>query len=165
MEDIESYLAGHPFFKDVDGWELQKLAKDARYRKFAAGEYLTREGQKADTFFIVVKGKIRVISDKLTSPDYQEPAPTAIQILKAGEMLGWSWLVPPYEWRFDALASENSEVIALNGKGLREHCETDPKLGYELLKRLATTITDRLAATRMQLAMHSGRPFSQAEGG
>jgi hypothetical protein len=65
--------------------------------------------------------------------------------------LGWSWLIPPYKWRFDARAIETTRAFALDGKCLRGKCDEDPRLGYELLKRIAATIAERLHATRLQM--------------
>ena len=69
----------------------------------------------------------------------------------AGEILGWSWLLPPYQWKFNARAMESIRAIALDGKCLRTKCEENHDLGYELLKRFAQVIEKRLEATRLQL--------------
>ena len=70
-----------------------------------------------------------------------------IQTLGPGEVLGWSWLLPPYEWHYSARAVEPTEVVALNGKELAARCEADHDLGYEMMKRFALVIVQRLAAT------------------
>jgi len=164
MESDEQILAEHPFFKDVDGGYLQQISKGAEHRKFSPGDYVIREGDNADYFFLILKGRINILTDKLESLELEEPVPVPIQTLVQSEILGWSWLVPPYQWRFDAKAVEPTEVIVLDAVYVRKQCEDDPKLGYELLKRLATSVTQRLTATRLQLSMHAGKPFSEAEG-
>lgn len=164
MKQDEMILANHPFFKDVDGWYLQQLTKGSYHQSFHAGEYLIEAGQPADRFFLILKGNVNILTDKLDSIEDAEPAPTAIQTLGAGEVLGWSWIVAPFQWRFDAKAIDSVEVIAINAGYLREKCEEDPRLGYELLKRITVCMTERLIATRLQLALHSGKPFKQAEG-
>jgi hypothetical protein len=78
-------------------------------------------------------------------------APLVVQTLGAGEILGWSWLVPPHHWLFDAVALEQTRAIALDGRCLRGKCEADHDLGYELLKRFALIMEERLEATRLQL--------------
>ena len=75
----------------------------------------------------------------------------AIQSLKEGEVLGWSWMIPPYKWHFDARAFDLTRAIALDGACLREKCEEDHDLGYELMSRFALIIAQRLEATRLQL--------------
>jgi hypothetical protein len=74
-----------------------------------------------------------------------------IATLEEGDIMGWSWLVPPYYWRLDARAVQQTHVLALDGKCLRSKCEENHDLGYELLKRFTQVIEQRLHATRMQL--------------
>ena len=74
-----------------------------------------------------------------------------IQVIEAGDVLGWSWLFPPYSWRFDARTLEPVKAIFFYGTRLREHCEADHDLGYELMKRMAAVVIQRLQATREQL--------------
>ena len=74
-----------------------------------------------------------------------------IRSREAGEILGWSWLVPPYRWHFDARAVELTRAIALDGKCLREKCEEDHDLGYEVMRRFVVIIAQRLEETRLQL--------------
>ena len=78
-------------------------------------------------------------------------AALTIETLGGGEMLGWSWLIPPYRWRFDARAVEMTRAIALDGKCLRAKCEEDHELAYELVKEVASTLGQRLDATRFRL--------------
>jgi hypothetical protein len=66
-------------------------------------------------------------------------------------MLGCSWLIPPYRSRFDARAVEMSRAIALDGNCLRAKCEEDHELGYEPVKEVASTLGQRLDATRFRL--------------
>ena len=71
--------------------------------------------------------------------------------MEAGEVCGWSWLFPPYHWHFDARAVEPTEAIFFYGTRLREQCENDHDLGYELMKRMASVIIRRLQTTRRHL--------------
>jgi CRP/FNR family transcriptional regulator, cyclic AMP receptor protein len=72
-----------------------------------------------------------------------------IQTVGEGSMLGWSWLIPPYRWSFDAQAITETTVLAVDGEKLRDACERDLKLGYELMKRFALLMAKRLNAARM----------------
>jgi len=107
--------------------------------------YIFREGEEANEFYIIRDGKVSL---EIVSPGKE---PIIIQTLESGEVLGWSWLVPPYYWHFDARAVEPTRVVAFDARCLRNKCEEDPKLGYELLKRLVPIIEQRLQATRIQL--------------
>ncbi len=77
--------------------------------------------------------------------------PIMLATLAEGEILGWSWLLPPYQWRLHAHALETVRAIALDGKCLRTKCEQNHDLGYEILKRFAQIMEQRLEATRLQL--------------
>lgn len=104
-----------------------------------------REGEEANQFFLVREGKVAI------EVFVEGRGPLTIQTLSIGEILGWSWLVPPYQYRFDARAVDVVRAIALDGKCLRAKCDGDARLGYELLKRFAVVMTQRLEATRMQV--------------
>jgi len=113
--------------------------------RFDAGAYLFREGENADTFFIIRHGKVSV---ELYGA---QRGTLLIETIQEGDVLGWSWLVPPYKWRFDAKAIELTRAIALDGVCLRTKCDEDHSLGYEVWKRFAHVIEQRLHATRMRL--------------
>ena len=85
--------------------------------------------------------------------------PITVQTIREGEILGWSWLIPPYRWRFDAKAADLTRAIALDGKCLRTKSEEDHDLGYELMKRFAGIIVERLESARLQLLdVYKARP-------
>jgi CRP/FNR family transcriptional regulator, cyclic AMP receptor protein len=145
METLEPLLSKHPFFEGLDSNYLQTLTGCASNVRFPSGQMIFKEGEEANQFFLVREGRVAI------EVFVEARGPVTIQTLSAGEILGWSWLVPPYHWRFDARAVDEVRALALDGKCLREKCETDPRLGYELLRRFALVITRRLEATRIQL--------------
>ena len=145
MHDLQPLLAAHPFFAGLDPEALATVVGCASNVKFEAGQRVFREGEEANQFYIVRQGRIAVEAFSPTR------GPLVIQTVEEGEILGWSWLVPPYRWRFGARAIDLTRAIALDGKCLREKCERDHDLGYELLKRFADVIGERLDATRLQL--------------
>jgi CRP-like cAMP-binding protein len=142
METLEPLLAEHPFCR---GLHLQVIVGCASNVRFNAGQLLFRQGEEASTFYLLRHGRVAI---ELHAP---ERGVITVQTLEPGEVVGWSWLVPPYQWRFDARAIELTRAIALDGKCLREKCEADHDLGYELLKRFAQIVSQRLEATRLQL--------------
>ena len=154
METLERILAEHPFFKEQEARYLQLIVGCAANVRFDAGQFIFREGEEANQFYVIRHGKVAL---EIFAP---ERGPIMIETLGEGEILGWSWLVPPYHWRFNARAVELTRAIALDGKCLRTKCEEDHNLGYELLKRFAHIIEQRLQATRLQLldvyGVHSG---------
>jgi CRP-like cAMP-binding protein len=110
---------------------------------FKAGEVILKEGEEADKFYLIRSGHVAIYINK--------PSEIIIQTIHEGDILGWSWLIPPYRYRFSAKAVENTRALALDGKCLRGKCEKNSDLGYELLKRIVTIFTARLEATRLQL--------------
>jgi CRP/FNR family transcriptional regulator, cyclic AMP receptor protein len=145
METIEPLLAEHPFFKGIEARHLQLLVGCASNVRFNAGEFLFREGEDANTFYVVRFGRVSV---EVYNP---QKGGITIQTLGEGDILGWSWLISPYQWHFDARASELTRAIALDGKCLRGKFENDRDFGYELLKRFSGIMASRLEATRVQL--------------
>jgi len=145
METLERILVEHPFFQGMQDEYLKLLAGCASNVRFNAGEFVLREGEEAHQFYLIRHGKVAL---EVFAP---ERGSITIQTLGEGEVLGWSWLVPPYRWRFDARAIELTRAIALDGKCLREKSEKDCCLGYELLKRFSQVMVEHLQATRFQL--------------
>jgi CRP-like cAMP-binding protein len=145
METLEPILAEHPFIKGLEPRHVQLIVGCASNMRFEAGQFILREGEEANQFYIIRKGRVAL---EVFSP---EQGPIIIDTLGDGEVLGWSWLIPPYHWRFDARAVELTRAIALDGKCLRNKCEEDHDLAYELLKRFAHLMEERLEATRLQL--------------
>jgi CRP/FNR family transcriptional regulator, cyclic AMP receptor protein len=145
METLERILAEHPFAQGLNDRLLKMLGGCASNVRFEASEVVFKEGEEANQFFLIRQGKMSV--------EIYAAERGAVNVLTVGdgEVLGWSWLVSPYHWRFDARALEPTRAIALDGKCLREKSERDHELGYELLKRVAHIMEERLEATRLQL--------------
>ena len=152
MENLERILKEHPFFADFNDEHIALLVGCAKNVVFKAGEFLFREGEAANVFYIIRHGKVVV------ETFVPQKGPISIQTREAGEVLGWSWLVPPYHWHFDARAFELTRTIALDGKCLRDKLEQDHDLGYEIMKRFSLLIAQRLEATRLQLMDIYGDP-------
>jgi CRP-like cAMP-binding protein len=113
--------------------------------QFASGAFIFHEGEDADQFFIIEQGMVAL---EVFIPGR---GAQTISTLHAGEVLGWSWLFPPYRWHFDAQTLEPTRLLAFNAPCLRGVCETDYEIGYPLVRRFAEIITQRLQATRLQL--------------
>jgi CRP-like cAMP-binding protein len=113
--------------------------------RFDAGQFILREGEDANYFYLIRHGKVAL------EIFAGHRGPITVETLEDGDIVGWSWLFPPYRWRFDARAVEITRAIALDGKCLRTKSEQDHDLGYELLKRFARIVEERLQATRLQL--------------
>ncbi len=145
MEKVEKILADHAFLKDLDPKWLKPIAECASNVSYEAGQMIYREEDAADQFLLILEGRVAI---EIFVPGR---GPLTIQTVGPGDVLGWSWLFPPYERQFDAKAVEFTGGVALDGRCLREMAEQDHDLGYELLKRFAQVAVERLQATSRQL--------------
>jgi CRP-like cAMP-binding protein len=139
---IESQIKAHPFLEGLTLRQYQILADCAMQSRFKTGEAIFNEGDPANRFYLIQKGKVVLESRTL------DGGVVPIQTLGPGEVLGWSWLFPPYSWHFGARAEEETDAIFIYGTPLRNECEADHELGYELLKRMAEVILARLQSAR-----------------
>ncbi len=145
MEGLESILAKHPFFMGFAPEHGQLVAGCARNRRYDAGEYLFREGAAADEFFLIRHGQVAL---EMGAPG----RPTIVfATLGEGEIVGASWLVPPYRWSYDARAVTLTRAIGIDAACLRAKCEADHHLGYEMMKRFLPVLVQRLHATQLQI--------------
>jgi CRP/FNR family cyclic AMP-dependent transcriptional regulator len=151
METIDSLLRDAPVFHGLRPEDLALLAGCAKNVHFEQGRVLFREGDAADTFYLLRHGSVAL--------ETYVPArgPAIIETLEAGEVVGWSWLFPPYRWHFDARALTDLRATAFDGACLRGKCEADPQLGYLLMFRFAGVLIERLQWTRLRLLDLYGR--------
>jgi CRP-like cAMP-binding protein len=145
MQTLEQLLGEVPALAGLLPTHRSTMAACARTRVYEPGSPLLREGDPADEFFVVRRGAVAV------ETDVPGRGPVTLETLASGDLLGWSWLVPPYRNAFSARALDVVHVVALDGACLRGKCERDPTLGYDLLKVVATVFVRRLEETRMRL--------------
>jgi len=145
MPDIEHVLKEHPFFAGLAPAQSKLIAGCARNHLFGAGQYLFHEGEPANEFFVIRHGHVAL---EIVAPGQ---APLVFATLGQGEIVGASWLVPPYRWTFDARAVELTRAIGIDAACLRGKCEADHDLGYEMMKRFLSVLVQRLHATRLQI--------------
>jgi CRP/FNR family transcriptional regulator, cyclic AMP receptor protein len=145
VKTIEALLGEVPLFRGLERQELALLAGCASNVQFDVGTVLFREGDPADVFYALRHGTAAL--------ELFVPARGAVTIetLEAGEVLGWSWLFPPYRWHFDAKALTAIRATAFDGACLRAKCQEDPGLGYDLMSRFAQVLMERLQWTRLRL--------------
>ena len=145
MEDLKPYIEQHPFFKDMKPAHVDLIAGCAHNVSFKAGEYICKEGEPANYFYLIRQGRVVV--------EASSPPLGVIGLLSVGpgEIFGYHWLFPPYAWSFDYRASELTRALAMDGRCLRGECETDHELGYQLMLRFSEVLGSALEATRQQL--------------
>ncbi|MHA7835517.1 MAG: Crp/Fnr family transcriptional regulator [Algiphilus sp.] len=135
-------IATNPFFKGLDRDALDFLEAHAQVRTLSADEVLFPYGAPADAFYLVRSGRIKVEVAAITG------LPLDLQALEPGAVLGWSWLIPPYRWHFQARAVTDSEVLVFDGQAVRQRCEQDPAFGFALLKRFSQLMSERMEQAR-----------------
>ena len=141
-------LAEQPFLEGLPVEHLKLLVKGAKSVKFKVGDRILTEGGPANLFYLLLEGSVELEASVLKG----QPVP--IQTLGAGDLLGWSWLFPPFCWHFDARAVLPTKAILFYAKHVRELCEQDHDLGYELMKRVSIILIQRLQCSRSQWVVH-----------
>ncbi|HEY2734771.1 MAG TPA: cyclic nucleotide-binding domain-containing protein [Polyangiales bacterium] len=148
---LRTYLGEHAFFKGLSDKHLELLAACASSQRFTTQSRVFKYDTDADKFYVLREGKVGVEIPAVSGE------PLRIQTVGNGGLLGWSWLIPPYRWLFDARALVPSDIIVMDGAQLRDECERDNVLGYQLMKRFAVLMAERLNASRLTaISQHSG---------
>jgi CRP/FNR family transcriptional regulator, cyclic AMP receptor protein len=151
-EPLATRVAFHPFLAGMNRTQLALFIDCAMAARFKMGQTILREGEFANRCYLIETGKVAVES----RGNFSEPL--VIETIGAGDLLGWSWMFPPYVWQFTACAVEPTTAIFFYGSILRGHCEKDHSLGYGLLKRISAVMVKRLqAAHKQMLSVYSGR--------
>jgi CRP/FNR family transcriptional regulator, cyclic AMP receptor protein len=154
MKTLEPLLAEHPFFKGLEPRFLELLVGCASNVRFEAEQYIFRQGEAANRFYLLRAGCVAL---ELYAPGR---GAVTVETLDEGDVLGWSWLIPPYQRQFNARALETTRAFAFDAECLRRKCEEDHALGYEMMKRFSTMIVDRLTGAYLQLMDVYGVPAS-----
>ena len=147
-QELYALIAQQPFFKGLNTKQLQLLAASALEMKFETGSTIFEEGSPANRFYLILTGRV------VLSSEMEDRNVIPIQTLGPGDDLGWSWLFPPYSLHFKARASEPTTTIFFYGTRLREQCEQDHELGYQIMKRIAEVATQSLRATQRRLMQY-----------
>jgi len=141
-EPMAKRVALHPFLAGMNRRQLALLADCAIAAHFEKGQTILRKGEFAKGFYLIESGEVVLESGE------ESGEPVVVDTIGPGDSLGWSWMFPPYVWQFTACAVEHIDAIFFYGTTLREYCEKDHSLGYELLKRTSRVMLRRLQATR-----------------
>ena len=138
-------LADHAFLLGMADGHLAVLARDCWVVPVPKGHRLFAEGDTARRFWLIRSG--RVALDVHAPGDRQ----LIVETLGQGDLLGLSWLVPPYQWQFSATAVADAMTFEFNADAVRAACESDAGLGYQLLQRVMSAASSRLQATRIRM--------------
>lgn len=144
-------IASHPFFHGMGREFVQAVSADAEERSFAPDDMLATEGSVADVLYLVIEGKVALELGAADRP------PITVQTVGAGELVGWSWLIPPHRWRFSVRAVKPTRVVLLDGSVVRRTLHAHPEWGYQFLVKFMPVLAERLENTRIQLLDIYGR--------
>jgi len=143
-------VSEHPFLRGLIHEHLQILSDHAMRVHFDSGDVIFHKGDPANRFYLLMTGRV-AIEDESRNHENR----VTVQTIGAGDVLGWSWFFPPYYFGFDARALEPTQMMFFYGTRLRDLCEENPDLGYELLKRVAKIVIQRLNSVEKQLISRS----------
>ena len=152
VRSLAQIVGEHRFFAGLDQAHCKLVGGCARNVRFEAGQYLFREGAPADRFYLLRHGRVAL---EIAAPGRKA---MTFQTLREGEIVGVSWLIPPYRWTYDARALELVRAIAMDATCLREKSEADHDFGYEMMKRFVPVLVERLHATQLQILDVYGTP-------
>jgi CRP/FNR family transcriptional regulator, cyclic AMP receptor protein len=141
---LADVVARHPLFERLPGDTAQIVAGCARLVSAEPGGLLLAEGEPADTFYLLRRGRVAIEA-------HSPRGPLVIETVGPGHVVGWSWMFPPYRWQFDARAVDAVGAVALDGACLRHKADADPAFGYALLQSVAMVLVERLQAARIRL--------------
>src|ERR1041385_6892716 len=142
LENLVRRLESHGLLRGLQPKFLRMLAGYSSETEFKPGQWIFREGDPANCFYLILQG--RVILE--TKRDVGEPL--VVDRTGAGQFIGWSWLFPPYRWHYSARALEATKAVFFYGTWLRERCEGNPEFGSERVKRMAAFVVRRLEASQ-----------------
>jgi CRP/FNR family cyclic AMP-dependent transcriptional regulator len=151
-EQETSVLAALPFLRGMPPAQLRELAALCEHVTVPAGQRLFEEGSTADRFWIIDAGRVTL--------DASVPGRgrVTIETLGRSDVVGLSWMHPPYQWRFGAVATQPTQAFAFDAPAVRQACDADAVLGYEVSRRFSAVVVHRLQATRARLIEASAHP-------
>jgi CRP/FNR family cyclic AMP-dependent transcriptional regulator len=153
--ELANDIAATPFLKGMSNRHIRVLASCACRIHFEKGTIIFNQGETANRFYLIAEGTVE-LEAALESGERRIVAGS----IGRGGVLGWSWLLPPYQWQFTARALTQTYALFFYGTVLREHCETDPSLGFELFKRMGREMVTRLRSARRRLLEAEAAGFS-----
>ena len=143
--EIQNFLADHELFSGLSDEALAFLGENAAVESFEKDEIVARQGSAADHFVIVIEGELVVEVPAIAGPVLE------ITRLGPGHVFGWSWLIHPFQWHFNARADTALRVLDFDGRAILRRCEDDPVFGYALFKRFSSLMGRRLEAAQRKM--------------
>jgi CRP-like cAMP-binding protein len=153
--DFQRTIANSQYFAGLDAAAIEFLAAHARSKQLGEGKVLFHDGDKAAHFYLLLDGHV-----SLEIPAIEGPA-LELQDIGPGKVTGWSWLIPPHIWKFQARARTAIDYLEFDGTAILANCEADPGFGYQLIRRFSTLMSERLQFARRKM-MDEWKPLGFA---
>ena len=145
IHSVSELLKDLEFFREFGEATIELLAGCATNVAYRPGDYVFREGGSADAFFIIRHGDVAL---EIHAPGNE---PLVFETLHPGDAIGWSWMVPPYKWSYDARCRTVVRGLSFDATCLRGKMEADHEIGYQLMRRFLPVMSRRLLGARLQL--------------
>lgn len=144
-KSVKQVLAAAPVFSGLSEEYVDRLAAHAAEIQVENGTCLFRGGDPARHFYMLIDGEISIEIPAVTGPTLR------VQRISPVRVLGWSWLLPPFKWSFNARAEADSRLLEFDGEAVLADCESDPAFGYEVIKRFSALMAERLDAAHRKM--------------
>lgn len=142
---VREHVRRQSLLGDLPSPVLEELVTVATPQTHETDTILFRYSDAARCFYLLTSGRVVMEVPAIQGPNLE------IQEVGAGELMGWSWLIAPYKWSFQARVKETTEVIAFDGERIRARCEADHDFGYAILSRFTSLMSQRLEAARREV--------------
>lgn len=152
---IRQIIADSKFFSAPAEDAIDFLAANATQKQLAGGKILFHHGDPADHFYLMLEGHLSLQISAIEGPELE------LQDIGPGQVAGWSWLIPPNRWHFQARARTAIDYLEFDGVAVLDHCEAEPEFGYQLVKRFSALMSERLQFARQKM-MEEWKPLGFA---
>lgn len=142
---VADRLRAHRFFTDQPAALVEMVAAHAEPFKIDPRRALVKQGEPAGEFFAIESGRVAIAVHRA------HKGLAVIETVEGGEIVGWSWLIPPFRWTFDAVARTPVTGLRIDADALRPLLAENPQVGYALLSGISGVMADRLHSARVRL--------------
>jgi CRP/FNR family cyclic AMP-dependent transcriptional regulator len=139
-------LRRYPYFAGIREESLKQLAMIAEEKRIPAATRIFNESDPADKLSVIVRGEVHV--QYLMGNGELRTVDTLVD----GDILGWSAMIAPYKMTAHCTTTKDTDLVRLDARKLRDLCDQDPRLGYQLTMEIARLLAHRLEGARVQLA-------------
>lgn len=146
--DIGEMLKPTGFAEGLTDNEIAALAPICKEKTFDQGEEIFGEASMGQELYIVCKGRVSL---EVNLPNRPGNRAERLAVAQAGTVFGELSLVDGSPRSARARALNDSIVIEINSEQMRQLMEDYPRIGYVVMRNLATYMCSRLRDTNLWL--------------